>query len=124
MKVAGVVGANRVAKFQCARADDQVGEGQIDPLGRLLAVDPGDDFGGDLGHRMNGDRGLQFIQELPALLPALWRIGPVDAVRQFGDGQGADDHRNIPDRCADVLDHVRGGAPGSFGRDQDAGIED
>jgi hypothetical protein len=52
VEVTGVVRADRIAKFQSARADDQVGERQIHSVSRLLAANPGDDLGSDLCHRV------------------------------------------------------------------------
>ena len=63
IEVTGVVRADRVAKFQSTRADDQVGEGQIDPLGCLLAADARDDLSSDLCHGVDGDGGFQFVQK-------------------------------------------------------------
>ncbi|MBF8293327.1 MAG: hypothetical protein HW392_2154, partial [Steroidobacteraceae bacterium] len=42
----------------------------------------GDDLGGGLCDRMDGDRGFQFVQKLSALLAAFRRIGTMDSVGQ------------------------------------------
>ena len=110
IEVASVVRTDCIAKFQHARTDNQISERQVDSVGRLLAADPGDDLGGGLCHRMDGDRGFQFVEKLSAWLAAFRRIGTMDSVRQFGNGQRADDDRHIADPRANVLDHVRGGA--------------
>ncbi|OFW02238.1 MAG: hypothetical protein A3J29_23260 [Acidobacteria bacterium RIFCSPLOWO2_12_FULL_67_14b] len=73
---------------------------------------------------MDGDRGFQFVQTLSTLLTAFRRIGTMDSMGQFGHGQRADDDRHIADRRANMLEHFRRRAPGSLGRDQDAGVED
>jgi hypothetical protein len=76
----GVVRADRVAKLQSTRADDQVGEGQIDSLRRLLAADARWSRPWPLSPD-GRDGGLQFAQKLSAFR----RIGTMDSVGQFDD---------------------------------------
>ncbi len=73
---------------------------------------------------MDGHSGFQLLQELTTLSAALGRVDTIDTVGQFSNGQRAERDRHVTDRRVNVLDHVRGGALGSLGRDQDAGIED
>lgn len=77
-----------------------------DPLRGLPAPCPGDDFGGGLSHRMDGDRGFEFVQKLSALLTTFRRIGTMDSVGEFRHGQRADDDRHVADHSANVLEHA------------------
>ena len=53
-EVAEVASGNRVAEFQGARADDKVGERQIDSSISLLTTDPRDDFRGGVSDGIDG----------------------------------------------------------------------
>ena len=85
IEVARIVGADRVAEFQSARADDQIRKRQIDSFSGLFTTDPGDDFCCGFRDRMDGNRGLEFFQEGTPELPDLWRVGSIDTVADLSN---------------------------------------
>ena len=126
IEVARIVGADRVAEFQRARADDQIDEGQIDSFNCLFSTNARDDFRCRFGDRVHRNVCLQFIDKLAAAIAALGRVGAVDAVSQFRHGHHRDDDRRIADISGspDIAEHFRRRELGPFRRNQNARIED
>ena len=65
-KVPHILRSYRVAEFQGTRSDDEIAQRKINPLGGLLAADPGDNLRGRPRHRMHPRFGLQLVQKLAA----------------------------------------------------------
>ena len=126
IEVARIVGADRVAEFQSARADDQIDEGQIDSFSRLFSTNARDDFRCGFRDRMDGNVCLQFIDKLAAAFSTFGRVSAVDAVSEFCHGHHGDDDRRIADISGspDIAEHFRRRELGPFRRNQNARIED
>ena len=93
------------------------------PLGGLFSANAGDDLSSGFGYRMNGNGGLQFVEEGAAAVAKLWRIRAVDPVTDFRDADRAQDDRNLSNRLLHVLDGLGRREIPPFGSDQHAGIE-
>src|SRR5438552_15211184 len=65
---------DRVAEFQSACADDQIGKGKVNSISGLFSADASNYFRRSLGDRMDGNGGFQFIQERATPNPDLWRV--------------------------------------------------
>ena len=63
IKVAEIVGANRVAELKCTRSNDEVAHRHSDTFRSLLAADAGDDFGRCIRHRMAWNGRLELVKK-------------------------------------------------------------
>ena len=121
--MANVVCRKGMSEFQRASPNDQVGEWHGYPFYRLLATNACDDLGSGPGDRMNRDMLFQFVQKPAAVLRLRLRAGVVDAMAQFGDGQSADNNRNITGGVPEIPNHVGRSEFPALGRNQNARID-
>jgi hypothetical protein len=123
IKVADVAGTNRVAQFQGASPDNEVGQREIDPFRSLPGAYPGNDLRSGLSDGMNGYVRHQLIEKLAALPGSFRRLSPIDAVSEFRHRQRADHDGDIADGFADCPDYLGSGHPAALGGDQDTGVD-
>jgi hypothetical protein len=90
LKIANVSGADRVAQFDGASSDDEIGQRKRNSHGGLLSADSIDNLGGRFGHWMNGNVRLQLIEKLAPHTAPLRRISAMDAVGEFRHCKRAD----------------------------------
>ncbi len=123
-KIPQVVGPNRIAQFQGAGSDEEIRQRQSDPPGGLFSANAGDDLSSGFGYRMNGDGGLQFVEEGTAAVAELGRVGTVDPVTDFGNGHRTEHDGNFSNHFLDTLDSLIWPQIPALGGNQDTGVQD
>ena len=122
-KIPQVVGPNRVAQFQSAGSDKEIRQRQNDPLGGLFSANAGDDLSSGFGYRMNGNGGLQFIEEGTAAVAELRRVGTVDPMTDFGNRHRAEHDGNFSNYFLNTLDSLIWPQIPALGGNQDTGVQ-
>ena len=119
-----IVGSHSVIKFQRAGSDDQITERHCYPSGRLLPTNARDNLGSGSGDWMDRHMLFQIVQKTAPVFCLRFVGGVIDAMTQFGDGQSADDDRDIAASLPQEPDYFGCGQIPALGRNQNAGIDD
>jgi len=122
--VTNVMRCKGASQFQRAGPDDQIRERHRYSFYRLLATDAGDDLRRGCGDRVDRDMLLKFIEEPAPLLRLRLFARVIDAVTQLGNGQSADNDRNISRSLLQVPDHFGRSKLASLRPHQNTGIDD
>ena len=72
---------------------------------------------------MNGNGGLQFLEEGTAAVAELGRVGAVDPVTDFGNGHHAEHDGNFSNHFLNTLDSLIWAQIPTLGGNQDTGVQ-
>jgi len=77
-----------ITKVKRRDTDQEIGKGDNDAFGRLLAFDSSGKLGNFKGHRLYRNGSAELFHEGAPALGIRIRTGAIDAVGQFHDGDG------------------------------------
>jgi len=116
-------GCHAIAELESRNTDKQIGKGQTNPLGRILAIQSSRMKRHRNRDGMDGNGTLEFLQKLLSGRPAFRSVGPNSAVREFHEshhGNGDVRKANLGGQRRECLSRVLAFA---FRGNQHAGIE-
>src|SRR5579864_8390394 len=114
----------RVAERECGRTDQEIGERNHDAVALLLGVQLASKSCCIGGQGIDGHRSEELLDEGLAARAAFGRVGSVDAMNEFNDGDRRQGRLLIAGGINRALEKRLKGVAAALGRNRDTRIED